>query len=226
MMKTLLLLASSCVLSLTMVGCTHLQTTSSAPLSGTVSTNQPIIAYFDPDSGEEECSCGSTMDKGYSLTPIENGFYRKLLGRDAQGRFLIQDFYQNSDKKQTSPFWIIEPQGLNSFDSKYTDGDVINYRENGNIQFKSTYKDQKLVGKSFDYYANSQLAIETEFLDEETTIQKRWYENGKPAVNQKMNPADDYLILERTVFDEQGNTIEDEDQAQNIIDTISEKVDQ
>ena len=94
------------------------------------------------------------------------------------------------------------------------------------IQFKSTYKDQKLVGKSFDYYANNQLAIETEFLDEETTIQKRWYENGKPAVNQKMNPADDYQILERTVFDEQGNIIDDEDQAQNIIDTISEKVDQ
>lgn len=226
MMKTLSLLVSSFLLSLTMVGCTSLQTTSSAPLSGTMSTNQPIIAYFAPDSGEEECSCGSTMDKGYSLTPVENGYYRKLLGRDEQGRFLLQDFYQNSHKKQTAPFWVKEPQGLNSFDSKYVDGDVIGYRENGNIQFKSTYKDQELVGKSFDYYTNNQLAVETEFLDEETMTQKLWYENGKVAVNQKMNPSDDYQILERTVFDEQGSRIDGDEQAQNIIDTIFEKVDQ
>ncbi|RZG72919.1 membrane-binding protein [Acinetobacter sp. WCHAc060025] len=247
-MKKLPLFLSSCLLSFTMVGCTSLQSTPSQPVSGKVVTSEAIIAYFAPDAGEEECACGSTMDKGYSLTPVENGYFRKLLGRDQEGRFLLQDFYQSNGQPQTSPFWVKDPKGLNSFDGKYTDGDVIGYYDNGQIEFKEHYKDYMLQGKSELYYKNGQLNMVTEYaddvevgetktyysngqlaslenkLDEEHKTHKLWYSTGKQAVDLIVDPYD-FSILSGKAWDQQGNIIEDEDERQKVIDNIYEQLD-
>lgn len=225
-MKAIQLLLCSSLISFGLVGCVGLPKQDSAQKinpTTQLTTSEPIIAYFSPDAGEEACSCGSTMDMGYSLTPVENGYYRKLLGRDQDGRFLLQDFYQNSHKKQTDPFWMIEPQGLNSFDSSYTDGDVIAYKENGNIDFKFTVKDQEVVGKAFKYYSNNQIAIENEDIDNGITAQTLWYENGKLAANLKTD--EDNQILEINAFDENGTSIdtEDDEKIDTLIQSIFEK---
>lgn len=223
-MKTIPLLLSACLMSFTMVGCTSLQTTHSS--STTMATTEPVIAYFAPDAGEEACDCGLIMDQGYSLTPVENGYFRKLLGRDKDGRFLVQDFYQNSRKKQSDPFWIKAPQGLNSFDSKYVDGEVVGYFENGKISFKSTSQDQRLVGKTETYYSNGQLGLQEEYSDDQPIVQKVWYEDGKPAAELKLSPSEDYSILDSKVWDQQGNLIQDEQRAQEILDELYQKLNQ
>lgn len=221
-MKIIPVLLSTCLISISMIGCSQLSTTSSTTnLSKTLATNEAIIAYFAPDAGDEECSCGSSvMDQGYSLQPVENGYFRKLLGRDKDGRFLVQDFYQNSHKKQSDPFWIKEPQGLNSFDGKYIDGNVTGYYENGTINFKASYKDLQPVGKAENFYPNKQLGLEESYIDDQTIIQKIWYKNGKIAAELKINPSEDNTIVESRVWDQQGQLVDDEVQSQNILEEL------
>ncbi|WP_288455009.1 membrane-binding protein [uncultured Acinetobacter sp.] len=187
-MKIIPVLLSTCLISISMIGCSQLSTTSSTTnLSKTLATNEAIIAYFAPDAGDEECSCGSSvMDQGYSLQPVENGYFRKLLGRDKDGRFLVQDFYQNSHKKQSDPFWIKEPQGLNSFDGKYIDGNVTGYYENGTINFKASYKDLQPIGKAENFYPNKQLGLEESYIDDQTIIQKFGIKMAKSQPNSKL----------------------------------------
>ncbi|WP_287909690.1 membrane-binding protein [Acinetobacter sp.] len=221
-MKIIPLLLSSCLLSTTMIGCSQLPVTSnSVTPSPTVATHEAIIAYFAPDAGEEECACDSSiLDRGYSLHPVENGYFRKLLGRDKDGRFLVQDFYQNSHKKQSDPFWIKEPLGLNSFDGKYIDGDVTGYYENGTINFKASYKDLQPIGKSENYYSNGQLGLQEEYIDDQTIIQKIWYKNGKIAAELRINPNDDNTIVESRVWNQQGQVVDDEVQSQNLLEEL------
>ncbi|KAF1012900.1 MAG: hypothetical protein GAK29_04785 [Acinetobacter bereziniae] len=221
-MKIIPVLLSTCLISISMIGCSQLSTTSSPTnLSKTLTTNEAVIAYFAPDAGEEECSCSSSvMDQGYSVHPVENGYFRKLLGRDKEGRFLVQDFYQNSHKKQSDPFWIKEPQGLNSFDGKYLDGDVTGYYENGTINFKASYKDLQPIGKSENYYPNKQLGLEENYVDDQTIIQKVWYENGKVAAELRINPSEENTIVASQVWDRQGQLVDDEIQAQDILNEL------
>lgn len=213
---------------LSITGCSHLPTTQNIPTATKqqLSTAEPIIAYFAPDAGDDnDCGCNTIVGSGYSATPIKNGYYRKLLGRDQAGRFLLQDFYQNSHKKQSDPFWVIEPQGVNSFDSKFTDGEVIGYYENGQLDFKNTYKDQKMIGHAQNYYKNGQLALETEFVDDETTLQKLWYENGKLAAELKMDPQENNQTIESKVWNLQGDVIESLEQQDQIVNEIYDKLD-
>lgn len=216
------------LMGLMMTGCANLQSTTQhipSELQQQLMTSQPIIAYFTPDAGEEEnCGCNSNVGHGYSATPVENGYYRKLLGRDKNGRFLVQDFYQNSHNKQTDPFWMIEPKGLNSFEGQYTDGDVVGYYENGKVEFKSTYQNQVAIGKSENYYPNGQIALKTEFIDEKTVLQKLWYENGKIAADLKMDAEQDFQIIDSKVWDQNGNVISDIEQSDEIIQQIYSQI--
>jgi hypothetical protein len=225
-MKIISALFTTCLISLGMIGCTQLPPhTSTVPTHITLATTEPVIAYFAPDAGEEECTCGSSVvDRGYSLRPIENGYFRKLLGRDKNGRFLVQDFYQNSQKKQSDPFWIRDPQGLTSFDGKYIDGDVIGYHENGKISFQASYQDLQPIGKSKNYYANGQLGLQEEYIDDQTIVQKAWYENGKIAAELKINPSEDNAIVESQVWDQQGHLVEDEADTQDILNELYQRL--
>ena len=49
-----------------------------------------IIAYYDADGDVAE-------------RPMKGGYYRVLLGRTAEGRAVVQDFYQDSRTKQINP---------------------------------------------------------------------------------------------------------------------------
>ena len=185
---------------------------------------QPIIAYFSPEAAEasdfENTTHLDTVGAGYSTAPVENGYYRKLLDRDQYGRYLVQDFFQNSHKKQTDPYWIKEVSALKSFDGISSDGLMVAYYENGNIHIKHHYKDFKKVEKNEYYYENGQLAFAEEIVSDELILQKIWYDNGKLAADLKINPADNNCIFDSKVWDEKGHLVTDSEK----IDTILAKL--
>ncbi len=111
-------------------------------------TTQPIIAYFKKDAG----TLSEHENNGFSAIPVADGYYRTLLGRDKNGRFLVQDFYQEGQKKQTDPFWIADEDGLNSFEIHYVDGEVRNYFKNGKLSTINVVKDGEFKGTTVSNY--------------------------------------------------------------------------
>lgn len=209
---------------LSITGCSQLQTNNSTAISNEIKqqlqTEEPIVAYFDKDA-----SLGEEYDSGYSATPLKDGYYRKLLGRDKDGRFLVQDFYQNSHKKQTAPFWIKEPLALRSFDIIFTDGPITTYFENGQIASTANYNEGMEVGLSKTFYHNGQQAYEYEIADPDLHSYKIkfWYENGKPAVEGFAAYEDDKPTYNAKAWDEQGQLVTDNTEINNIVESIYEK---
>ena len=218
------------LLSVTMVGCSNFkvnQSHLSTQVKKQLITTEPVIAYFSQDAGQQENVDDSSLDAGYSSTPVKHGFYRKLLGRDHNGRFLLQDFYQDSHKPQSDPFWIASPQGINSFDIAQTEGPITGYYENGQIAFKATYANGEAIGASQSYYNNGQLAVEETAKPDHTTFQKLWYENGQPAaeINIRVEGENDAYIYQGDIWDQQGQLIKDEEQKIEILDSIYNQID-
>ena len=222
--KQLLLIS---LLGLSITGCSNLQTapqnTIPAAYKQQLSTSEPIIAYFDKNASE-----GEDFDSGYSLTPTEDGFYRKLLGRDKAGRFLVQDFYQKSNQPQTSPFWIKETLALRSFDIIFTDGPITTYFENGRVASVSNYQEGLEVGTSKTFYHNGQQAFEYEIADPETHSYKIkfWYEDGKTAVEGFTAYKDEQPAYNAKAWDRQGQLVTDSTQIYEIIESIYQKSDE
>ena len=212
------------LLGLSITGCSQLKTNNPIAISNEVKqqlyTSEPIVAYFDKDA-----SAGEEYDSGYSATPSLDGYYRKLLGRDKDGRFLVQDFYQNTHKKQTDPFWVKEPLALRSFDIIFTDGAITTYFENGHISSTSTYEEGLEVGLSKTFYSNGQQAFEYEIADPEVHSYKIkfWYENGKPAVEGFATYKDDQPTYDAKAWDEQGQLVTDNTAVNDIVESIYEK---
>lgn len=215
------------LLGLAFTGCSNLQTinqnTIPTEYKQQLSTSEAIIAYFDKDASE-----GEEYDSGYSATPTEDGFYRKLLGRDKDGRFLVQDFYQKNNKQQTSPFWIKEPLALRSFDIIFTDGPITTYFENGQVSSVSNYKEGVEVGLAKTFYHNGQQAFEYEIADPEVNSYKIkfWYENGKPAVEGSVVYKDEQSIYDAKAWDRQGQAVTDNTQINDIVEDIYKKTDE
>lgn len=212
------------LLGLSITGCSQLQTPNSTTISNEIKqqlqTSEPIVAYFAKDA-----SAGEEYDSGYSATPLKDGYYRKLLGRDKDGRFLVQDFYQNTHKKQTTPFWIKEPFALRSFDIIFTDGPITTYFENGHISSSANYSEGTEVGVSKTFYHNGQQAFEYEIADPEVHSYKIkfWYENGKPAVDGFAAYKNDQPTYDAKAWDEQGQSVTDNTAINEIVERIYEK---
>lgn len=66
-------------------------------------------------------------------TPIAGGFTRKVLGKTADGRQVIQDYYQGSGQPQTSVTVLVKDADLADFSTDIVSGRTIWYRENGDI---------------------------------------------------------------------------------------------
>ncbi|WP_312968926.1 toxin-antitoxin system YwqK family antitoxin [Acinetobacter gerneri] len=210
------------MLGLPFTGCTSLnqqpkQIQISTMKSLQLSTAEPILAYFSKESGTSSCGC----DTGYSKTAVEDGYYRKLLGRDINGRYYVQDFYQENSKPQTEPFWIKDPEGLNSFQSSYVDGPITILSKNGKTIFKATIQDYELIGISQSFYQNGQLAQENDYERFGEIHQKLWYENGKPAADAVLDL--DYQIIKAQFWNLQGELVTDDDEIQAIADAIEQK---
>ena len=54
---------------------------------------EEVVAYFNAEGAVTNAK-------------VANGYYRKLLGKTADGSFVAQDFYSRNDVKQSDPFII------------------------------------------------------------------------------------------------------------------------
>lgn len=210
-------------LSALITGCTGIQAqTKNIPqnIQQQLTTQQPIISYFSKTPNEQDCGCASTIDPTYSLIPIEDGYYRTLLGRDKAGRFLVQDFYQQTQNPQSSPLWIKDPMGLYSFENKYVSGPVTLYFLNGKVSYQGTLDEGEEVGKSQSYYENGQLGLENEIVDGDTVSQKMWYSTGAKAAELKISDDVGTQMPDTKVWNKEGQLVEDPQQQSEIVQAI------
>ena len=187
-------------------GCTTIQIP--AEIKTEMSSTQPIIGYFSrsDDVRIKNCGCRSWLDPQYSPTPVENGYYRLLLGRNAEGLFLIQDFYQKNKQPQSSPLWIDDPTYLFSFDSRVVIGSGILYYPDGTVVERFENTDIN-TSKGEGFYKNGQRAV-TYKQDARTSTFEYWYLSGKFAARY-INSFDAAPRAE--AWDEQGNKVQDAD---------------
>lgn len=74
------------------------------------------------------------------VRPTKNGFYREIIGRTADGRLVVQDFYQNDDVPFTSPYIAAKDAKLRIFgDVSAIDSRVAWYAPNGSLLKMAVY---------------------------------------------------------------------------------------
>lgn len=185
-----------------------------AAIKSQLTVNQPVIAYFSPDATPDNCIC--TYEKNaYSAVPVENGYFRVLLGRDAEGLFLVQDFYQKNKRPQSSPFWMKDPTTIFNFDSSALIGPGTIYYADGKVleKFNNIDADTR-EGESF--YRNGQRAMK--YAQRKAGAEyEAWYPNGKQAARYTTSVSRQMLKVE--AWDEDGNQTQNLDEILNRIDT-------
>ncbi|CRZ20490.1 hypothetical protein [Kingella kingae] len=93
-------------------------------------TEQKIITYFDAQ--------GKTSDSA-----VKGGFFRQLLVKQNDNAYLVQDFYDNGNKR-SDPMTLAKEQ-LFEFRAQPKDGTYTVYAINGNIMQQHNFKNGKLV---------------------------------------------------------------------------------
>lgn len=82
-------------------------------------------------------------------TPSNEGYYRELLGKTADGKRVVQDFYQSSQTPQTAPFVLKNDADIESFDSDGSDGRIVWFSRGGDVaqigDFKQGASDNIIV---------------------------------------------------------------------------------
>lgn len=74
--------------------------------------------------------------------PVADGFYRYSYGRQPNGLYLVQDFYQDSRTKQTGPLYVADEQ---SADSSYTVGRAVWYNRQGGVDYYQDIQNGKIA---------------------------------------------------------------------------------
>ena len=115
------------------------------------------LAYYDAEGNETpQASAG--------------GFYRMLIGRTADGKAVIQDFYQDSKTKQIDPVVIPDDKDLKNFDAFVAaDGRMVWYTPEGEVLKFQDIKNHQ--GTATGHYENGKLAFKTEYTGHTLRIQ-------------------------------------------------------
>ena len=124
------------------------------------------LAYYDAEGNETpQASAG--------------GFYRMLIGRTADGKAVIQDFYQDSKTKQIDPVVIPDDKDLKNFDAFVAaDGRMVWYTPEGEVLKFQDIKNHQRTATG--HYENGKLAFKTEYTGHTLRIQM-YHDNGKLA---------------------------------------------
>ena len=73
-------------------------------------------------------------------TASTGGYYRKALGKTADGRRVVQDYYQDSNTPQTAPFILKKDADPHNFENDTADSSVIWYRKDGSTYAVQAFK--------------------------------------------------------------------------------------
>ncbi len=181
-------------------------------LSSEATIKQPVVAYFS----------NSEDDFSYSPRATAGGFYRILLGRDPHGNFLVQDFFTDSDKKQTDPYWITEVEGLASFDLNYIDGSIQGYYSNGKTAFKGVLDHGEFASKYDSFYMTGELANSYTPLKNGHFSDVYFYPNGQKAL--EIEYDDEGEISHQKGWDKSNNSFDDENAISELQDQINQQL--
>ncbi|GEM_PF-355735 len=153
-----------------------------------------IIAYYDADGDAAE-------------RPMKGGYYRVLLGRTAEGRAVVQDFYQDSRTKQINPVVISKDSELKNFSSDVIEGLVVWYTPEGRLtSFAEIHNGKQLRAGMYGENGQLALSIVGEPDVKDTPFELRgFYENGKPMFELIDNHTDNGLV--RTYYYANGNKL-------------------
>ena len=91
--------------------------------------------------------------------PVQDGYYRKVLGKTADGRTVVQDFYQDSDKPQIAPSILRQGAAEDDFDGDLSDSTLVNYNRDGSVSTIVPRQDGKATGHPALYH-NGVLTIQ------------------------------------------------------------------
>jgi len=89
--------------------------------------------------------------------PANNG-HRKILGETADGRLVIQDYYQNSDRPRTAPY-ILNRYGDPQILTINADSKLVWYNQDGSVYAIQHYHDGQPAGY-LSYYRNGRLVAQ------------------------------------------------------------------
>lgn len=123
-------------------------TACSLPHPSTAAATQTLpthstVGYFDSDG------------RFSAQQAFAHGYVRKKMGKNADGNWLLQDFYASNGKPQTSVFVLFDRAGLENWDSMpHTDGPLVFYDASGKVSSHATLKRGKLVGIMQNFYAD------------------------------------------------------------------------
>jgi len=130
-----------------------------------------------------------------------------LLGRTADDRAVVQDFYQDSRTKQINPVIIAKDSELKNFSSDVIEGLVVWYTPEGRLTNFAEIHDGKSQRAGM-YAENGQLVLsivgEPDVKDTPFEM-KGYYENGKPMFELIDNHTENGLI--RTYYYANGNKL-------------------
>lgn len=95
---------------------------------------EQILAYFDAH--------GQTADQA-----VKGGFVRKLIGKRGENAYIVQDFYDNGQKR-TDPMEIGKAD-LFVFDAHPQNGSRTVYAYNGSVLKQQLFREGKLTAASY-----------------------------------------------------------------------------
>ena len=150
--------------------------------------------------------------------PVSGGYYRKILGNTADGRRVVQDYYQDSDTPQTAPFTLKKDANPRDFTTGAVDGKIVWYRKDGSIRAIQQYKNGEAVSPLYTYHED-RLAVATpqpglpfdDLYNSAGEISRglRYYhENGQIlALERHILPCNGYCERWLNLYDEQGQPL-------------------
>ena len=172
MLKTTLMIAA--------LGLAACQSMPNAGLSsGDLARNQRTV-MAQIASQPQQADLYFDAESQYHNTPVAGGYYRKVLGQTADGGWVVQDFYQDSQTKQIDPAIIFHANGLRNFSTDVVDGPVSWYRPDGTLSQSAHYQRGKLDGWVMYYDEQSRARLAAEFVDDTASgKQKAFNEQGR-----------------------------------------------
>ena len=84
--------------------------------------------------------------------PVQDGYYRKILGKTADGRTVVQDFYQDSDKPQIAPSILRQGAAEDDFSGDLSDSTLVHYNRDGSVSAIVPLQDGKATGHPALYH--------------------------------------------------------------------------
>ena len=101
--------------------------------------------------------------------PSNEGYYRELLGKTAEGKRVVQDFYQSSQTPQTAPFVLEDDADIASFDSDVNNGRIVWFTRGGDVEEMGDYEKGKPIGATLGI-RHGKAVLATEKTDNGTTV--------------------------------------------------------